>query len=33
MNLFGYVIKSCEAHRASQKIWSRNNQVYILVNF
>lgn len=28
-----YVIKSREAWRASQKIWSCNNQVHILMNF
>lgn len=29
----GHVIKLCEARRASQKIWSRTNQIHIPVNF
>lgn len=33
MNLVGYVIKSCEAWKPSQNIWSPTNQVHIPVNF
>lgn len=32
MILVDHMIKACEAHRASQKIWSCTNQVHILVN-
>lgn len=33
MNLVGHVIKSFEARRASQKVWSRSNNLHIVVNF
>lgn len=33
MNLVGHMINFCEAHMASQKIWSHTTEVHILVNF